>query len=143
MRDAIQYAILGGCCIGFAAVLFYAGLGRIAGISGIFANFLRAPVQNAWALLFVLGLGIGGWVAKAAGLWDPASSGENLAPTGAKDLWLLLLGGLLVGFGTRMGSGCTSGHGVCGMARLSKRSLAATLTFVGFGMLTATVVQSL
>ncbi|MGI9324290.1 MAG: YeeE/YedE family protein [Pseudomonadales bacterium] len=141
MNMAITYALIGGSIIGLAAVLLYAGLGRIAGISGIFANLLRAPRSNYWAVLFVLGLGLGGWLSHAFGLWDPAHSTQAMVLQPRVNLWLLLGGGLLVGYGTRLGSGCTSGHGVCGMARLSRRSAAATATFVALGMLTATMVH--
>jgi len=127
-------ALIGGSLIGLAAVWLYLSLGRVAGISGIAANALLRSKENLWPLMFVLGLGIGGWLAYTLTGGRPAMtlSGEN-------SLWLLL-GGLLVGFGTRMGSGCTSGHGVCGMARLSKRSFVATLSFLILGMATATLV---
>lgn len=144
MNLAITYALIGGSIIGLAAVLLYLGLGRIAGISGIFANLLRAPRSNYWAALFVLGLGLGGWLSHTFGLWDPATQGlatTTLGPETSINLWWLLGGGVLVGYGTRLGSGCTSGHGVCGMARLSRRSVAATATFVAVGMLTATLVH--
>jgi uncharacterized membrane protein YedE/YeeE len=130
-------AIIGGSLIGVAAVWLFLSLGRVAGISGIAANALLRFKENLWPVMFVVGLGIGGWLAYAitGGRPEVMLSGEH-------SLWLLA-GGLLVGFGTRMGSGCTSGHGVCGMARLSKRSFAATLTFLAVGMLTATLVALL
>ena len=85
----------------------------------------------------MVGLGAGGWLAYAV-----IGPREEIVLTGQHSIWLLV-GGLLVGFGTRLGSGCTSGHGVCGIARLSKRSLVATLTFLLVGMLTATLVSLL
>ena len=127
-------AIIGGSLIGLAAVWLFLSLGRIAGISGIAANALLRFKENLWPVMFVLGLGLGGWAAYLVSGGRP-----EFALTGEHSLWLLV-GGLLVGFGTRMGSGCTSGHGVCGMARLSKRSFSATLTFLAVGMLTATLV---
>ena len=129
--------IIGGTLIGLAAVWLYLSLGRIAGISGIAANAILRSKENLWPLMFVIGLGIGGWLAYAivGGRPSVVLSGEHSV--------CLLLGGLLVGFGTRLGSGCTSGHGVCGMARLSKRSFAATLTFLAVGMVTATLVAAL
>ncbi len=142
MDPAITYALIGGSLIGVAAVTLYAGLGRVAGISGIFANVLRAPRQNLWALLFVLGLGLGGGLSLWLGLWDPGSPAASAQSLSASPNFAWLIGGgLLVGFRTRLGSGCTSGHGVCGMARLSPRSAIATLVFVAVGMLTATLVQ--
>ncbi len=129
--------IIGGTLIGLAAVWLYLSLGRIAGISGIAANAILRSKENLWPLLFVVGLGIGGWLAYAV-----VGDRPEVVLTGEHSLWLLI-GGLLVGFGTRLGSGCTSGHGVCGMARLSKRSFAATLTFLAVGMLTATLAAAL
>ena len=132
------FAILGGVLIGLAAVWMMWSLGRIAGISGIVASALRAPwgASGLWAWLFLLGLGLGGWLAR--GLL-PSGTIVSVA-TLAEWPPSLLVGGLLVGFGTRLGSGCTSGHGVCGIARLSPRSLIATVTFVGVGMVTATLL---
>ncbi len=128
-------AVVGGVLIGLAAVWLFASLGRIAGISGIVGQFIERPVSVGWPVLFILGLGMGGWL--AAGLvGGPVGS----LPDVAGWAWLVL-GGVLVGFGTRLGSGCTSGHGVCGMARFSHRSIVATLTFIAVGMLTATVIH--
>ncbi len=124
--------IVGGTLIGLAAVWLYLSLGRVAGISGIAANALLRTKESLWPLMFIVGLGVGGWLAYTVLGGRPPVSLE-----GGQSVWLLV-GGLLVGFGTRMGSGCTSGHGVCGMARLSKRSFAATLTFLAVGMVTAT-----
>jgi uncharacterized membrane protein YedE/YeeE len=130
-------ALIGGSLIGLAAVWLFLSLGRIAGISGIAANALLRFKDNLWPVMFVLGLGVGGWLAYAF-----TGPRPTMVLTGEHSLWLLV-GGLLVGFGTRMGSGCTSGHGVCGMARLSKRSFTATVTFLAVGMLTATLAALL
>jgi len=130
-------AIIGGSLIGTAAVWLWLSLGRVAGISGIAAQALTNARNAAWAVLFVIGLGLGGWV--GIGLTGP---GVPPATLSALQIALFAGGGLLVGFGTRLGSGCTSGHGVCGSARLAKRSIAATLTFLAVGMLTATLVHS-
>ena len=129
-------AIVGGTLIGTAAVWLWLSLGRVAGISGIVAQALTNTRGAWWALTFVVGLGLGGWIgiALTGAAERPALSGAQIA--------LFACAGLLVGFGTRLGSGCTSGHGVCGNARLSKRSLSATLTFLGVGMLTATLVHA-
>ncbi len=140
----ISMAIVGGVLIGSAAVWLYLSIGRIAGVSGIAAQALRSPLTNSWAVLFILGLGLGGWAAQLLGFGTVPTGTAALTTTPVADLSLPLLiaGGLLVGVGTRLGSGCTSGHGVCGMARLSPRSLAATLVFVGVGMVAATLVHS-
>ena len=130
-------ALLGGALIGAASAGLLLADGRIAGISGILGGLLRpAPGDRAWRLAFLLGLPAGfllsGWLAGAA----PPVHIE--APT-----LQLAAAGLLVGFGTRLGSGCTSGHGVCGMARGSPRSIAATATFMGLGFVTVFVVRHL
>ncbi|MEM7099214.1 MAG: YeeE/YedE thiosulfate transporter family protein [Pseudomonadota bacterium] len=129
-------AILGGVLIGAAAVWIFLSLGRIAGISGIAANVLSGA-GFGWPLFFVVGLGAGGWLAYAT-VGAPAV----VAVDGEYALWLML-GGLIVGFGTRLGSGCTSGHGVCGISRFSSRSLVATIIFLSVGMMTATVLAGL
>ena len=122
-------ALMGGVLIGLAAVWLYASLGRVAGISGIFAQAWRG--RSPWAIAFIVGLGAGGWLASS---WVTHEA-MSLDPL------LLGVGGVIVGVGTRLGSGCTSGHGVCGMARLSPRSLVATCVFVGVGMLTGTLLH--
>lgn len=131
-------SLLGGLLIGTAAVWLLWSTGRIAGISGIAGralNGLRGGTRELWPWLFVIGLGVGGWLAYWIMGDRPAVS------VSAEQSLLLLLGGLLVGFGTRLGSGCTSGHGVCGMARFSRRSLVATLVFLSVGIVTATLLQ--
>ena len=117
-----------GLLIGLAVALMLLLNGRVAGISGIVGGLLTLRAgEAAWRAAFVAGLVLGalGYLS-AAGV-----SVEVLAPMPA-----VLAGGLLVGFGTRLGSGCTSGHGLCGMARLSRRSVVATATFFGVAMLT-------
>ena len=124
-------ALFGGGLIGLSAVLLLKFNGRIAGISGIVNGALTMQSgDRLWRLLFILGLVIGGYLYQVATA-QPLVSREGF-PMG-----LLIVAGLLVGFGTRLGSGCTSGHGVCGIARLSSRSIVATLVFVGTGMLSA------
>ncbi|HDS1634030.1 TPA: YeeE/YedE family protein [Stenotrophomonas maltophilia] len=133
-------AVAGGALIGAAAVLLLATLGRVAGISGIAAGSLRAAEgERGWRWAFLLGL------LAAAGLvlwWQslPEASPRVLLRD-ALPAWQLIGAGLLVGFGTRLGSGCTSGHGVCGMARGSKRSLLAVLVFMACAMLTTFLVR--
>ena len=125
-------AFLGGGLIGLAALLLYAGIGRIAGISGIVNNAIERRQERGWRLAFLAGL------LAAAAAWF-AWSGE--APRNGFPLPWLLAAGLLVGFGTRLGNGCTSGHGICGLARLSKRSLAAVVAFMASGIATVYVVR--
>jgi hypothetical protein len=130
-------AVLGGAFIGAAAVLLMGLNGRIAGFSGILNGALaRVSDGRAWRLAFLAGTIAG------AALFQ-ALSGELLLTRRGFPPLLLLTAGFLVGFGTRIGSGCTSGHGVCGVARMSVRSIAATLTFVAFGLAVATLVGSL
>ncbi len=117
-------ALAGGALIGAAAILLLWLNGRIAGISGIAGGvFSGGRSEAGWRIAFLCGLVIG------AALWRSGGGApQTIEITGA--LPMLIAGGLLVGFGTRLGGGCTSGHGVCGLARLSPRSLAATLTFM-------------
>ena len=127
-------ATLGGVLIGLSASLLLWTNGRIAGISGIVAGAVApSAVDKAWRGLFLLGLltGTAGWFLLV----------ENGFGVRSADPWLLWPAGFLVGVGTRMGSGCTSGHGVCGIARLSPRSLIATLIFFSFGLLTVFVIR--
>lgn len=125
------YALIGGVVIGLAAATLHILIGRVAGISGIVGRVLSPdPSERDWRSMFLLGLIGGGAVMLliAPGQFTVASS----APSSLR----ILLAGLLVGFGTRLSCGCTSGHGVCGITRFSPRSLLATLTFIGAGVLT-------
>lgn len=141
MIDAFPQAmpvegLIGGLLIGISAAIMLLGNGRIAGVSGLFARALRiadSGASRALAGAFLLGLPLG------AGLISLAFSGVvTRYPT---ETWQIVFGGLLVGYGTRLGSGCTSGHGVCGVARLSPRSIAATLIFMGSGIATVTLLR--
>ncbi|MCW5731268.1 MAG: YeeE/YedE family protein [Alphaproteobacteria bacterium] len=120
-------ALIGGALIGLSAGFLMLANGRIAGISGILGQ-LMTPREgdNGWRIAFFAGLVVAPPLVTLLGL----ASGEVRIDV---SLPLVVLGGLLVGFGTRLGSGCTSGHGVCGLARLSPRSLAATLVFMAVG----------
>lgn len=129
--------LAGGVLIGLAAALMLLGAGRIAGVSGIAARafgigFGTMPRAGAWA--FVIGLPLGALIiATLAGGIDASFAGP--VP--------LAIAGLIVGIGTRLGSGCTSGHGVCGMSRLSQRSLVATATFMATGIVTVAAMNVL
>jgi uncharacterized membrane protein YedE/YeeE len=138
MEHFTPYASLaGGVLIGLSATAMLVLLGRVAGISGILGTALGMPTgEGAWRLAFIAGLLTGGVV--MARLMPAAFTMTLDRSTPA-----LVLAGLLVGFGSRLGSGCTSGHGVCGMARGSRRSIAATLTFMTTAALTVLVVNRL
>jgi uncharacterized membrane protein YedE/YeeE len=129
-------ALGGGLLIGLAVALFVLFNGRIAGISGILGGLLRpAPGERGWRIAFLLGLVAAPLVYTLAA---PLPAMRIDAGTG-----MLIAAGLLVGIGTRYGAGCTSGHGVCGLARGSARSLAATLAFMGAGFATVFIVRHL
>ena len=128
-------ALIGGALIGTAAALFVLLYGRITGISGILGGLL-APTRSdvAWRIAFLAGL-------LAAPLAYAAVSGGLPQVDVSASVPLLILGGLLVGFGTRLGAGCTSGHGVCGIARRSPRSLVATAVFMTSAIATVFVTR--
>ena len=128
-------AFAGGVLIGLSALAMLALLGRITGISGIFAGVLNAEA-GLWRWSFLVGLCI-------APLLFHAFSGQPVPAPGSASGPLVISAGLLVGFGTRYAGGCTSGHGVCGIGRLSPRSMAATATFIAAGMLTVFVTRHL
>jgi uncharacterized membrane protein YedE/YeeE len=129
--------LIGGVLIGLAAALMLLGAGRIAGVSGIAARAFgiasgSQPRAGAWA--FIIGLPLGALIV--------ASLTSTAAPAFAGPV-TLAVAGLIVGIGTRLGSGCTSGHGVCGMSRLSQRSLVATATFMATGFATVAAMNAL
>ena len=138
-------AAIGGSLIGLAAAVLWLGNGRIAGISGIFGQLLPPAQTVVWRVIFLAalvasafvaakllpGLGVGGNV--------PARLVEAPPAFGIPTPAWLVIAGLLVGLGTKVGNGCTSGHGVCGLARLSLRSLVAVVVFFGVAVITVTV----
>jgi uncharacterized membrane protein YedE/YeeE len=127
-------ALAGGALIGLGASLLLIGYGRVAGISGIAGNLLLGrPGDRAWRAAFLLGLLLAGVIAARLA---PQTSGAPPRPLAS-----LAAAGLLVGVGTRLGSGCTSGHGVCGLSRLSPRSVVATLAFMISGIITVTLLR--
>ncbi len=128
MNDQYIHGFLGGMMIGLAAVVLFWMNGKIMGVSGIISNVLAKPSKDTgWRLAFIGGLVLGGWIWK-----------QNFPVAVMVDAsWpILVLAGVLVGFGTVIGSGCTSGHGVCGIARFSRRSVTATIIFMLMGVLT-------
>lgn len=127
---------IGGAMIGIAAALLFSLNGRIAGVSGVLGSLVldRPAGEAPWRALFLAGLLLG---ALLMSLLRP-----DLAASSLQAGWPgMIAAGLIVGFGTRMGSGCTSGHGVCGMARLSRRSITATMTFMAAGFATVFVMR--
>ncbi|MEY3213207.1 MAG: hypothetical protein RIT28_3688 [Pseudomonadota bacterium] len=130
-------ALMGGALIGLSAGGMLLLHGRVAGISGIVGGLLHPkPGDVRWRAAFVLGLLSAGVVSLVAG-FDAFPYTLDRAP------WMVAVAGLLVGFGTRLGNGCTSGHGVCGLARFSQRSLVAVVTFMATGMITAVLMDRL
>ena len=134
MNDYVS-ALMGGVLIGIATVGYLYSTGGIVGISGMMATLPKTKVSAA--LLFLIGIALAAVMARAFGLVD---LGEIRLTAPA---WLLGIAGIFVGIGTRLGSGCTSGHGICGMARLSRRSMAATATFLLTGIITVAVMRYL
>ena len=133
MMTSIIMAILGGVLIGLSASALLYFSGRIAGISGILAGALSEPsAQRGWRSVFLIGLLSGGVILSIF------FASAIQAPTGRSPL-MISLAGVLVGVGTRLGNGCTSGHGVCGLSRFSSRSIVATLSFMLTGVITATL----
>jgi len=127
-------ALLGGALLGLASVWLLAASGRIAGVSSILHGIFSPP-EAQWRAWFISGLLLAGLAWQAAGAPAPVRESFPLGWAAAA--------GLLVGFGTRMGNGCTSGHGVCGLGRLSVRSLVAVIVFMAAGMIAAYVTRHL
>lgn len=128
--------LVGGLLIGTASVGMLLFLGRITGISGILWGAITAQPDNSWRWLFLVGLVLGPLLYhQLSGVPYPAAS--------SLQWWHAVAAGLLVGFGVKLGCGCTSGHGVCGIGRLSLRSLVATLTFMFTGIVTVFVTRHL
>lgn len=137
MLDSLPIeALYGGLLIGFSAALLLAFNGRIAGISGILYNLLFANLGNydrGWRLAFLIGLFVGGYMLLPSD-FELREGYSNI---------LLILAGLAVGIGTRIGNGCTSGHGVCGIGLLAGRSIIATIVFMASGIATVTIMRML
>jgi uncharacterized membrane protein YedE/YeeE len=128
-------ALIGGILIGLSASAMLLLEGKIAGISGIFAGVLApSKGETEWKAAFVGGLLAGGVLLR---IFLPSAFDFGIV----RPYGMLMLAGVLVGFGTRLGNGCTSGHGICGISRLSARSMVATITFIASGMLTVYLVN--
>jgi uncharacterized membrane protein YedE/YeeE len=140
-------ALVGGVLIGLASALLWVGNGRIAGISGIFGQLVPASRDWLWRALFLVALVLGAlvlaWIVPGLGVGGPGGKPAELAapPSGwniPAPIWLGIAG-LLTGFGTRISNGCTSGHGICGLARLSPRSFVAVAIFFGVAIATVAI----
>ncbi|MBF0503674.1 MAG: YeeE/YedE family protein [Candidatus Omnitrophica bacterium] len=135
MNISYVHGLIGGAFIGAAAVILFWFNGRIMGVSGITSKLLSKPDKDFWwRLAFVLGLIFGGYIYQMR---------FPVAVVIETSGWGLIVAGFLVGFGTVIGNGCTSGHGICGLARLSKRSIVATIVFMAAGILTVWVKKTL
>jgi uncharacterized membrane protein YedE/YeeE len=135
--STILYPVLGGGIIGLAVTLMLLFNGRVTGISGIVASSLSKPSRDGlWRWLFLAGMILGG---AFVDMLRP----DLFTNLSARSTSLVLIAGLLVGYGTVMGSGCTSGHGICGISRFSFRSLVATITFMLFGFFAVQTVRYL
>jgi hypothetical protein len=129
-------ALIGGIIIGLSVVLYFYATGRLAGISGIFENAITQTSQRVSNTLFLIGLVVGPLI-----IYNLILPNNPIAFEITHSYLLIIPGGFLVGFGTRLGGGCTSGHGICGIGRLSTSSIIATGIFVAIGMLTVAVLQ--
>ena len=140
MIDMINFtpysSLIGGLIIGFAVVLFFITTGRLAGISGIVSSTLEKNENKFSNLLFIIGLVLGPLVYIFFSKNDVVFKMTSSIP-------LIIVGGLLVGLGTKIGRGCTSGHGICGISRFSMRSIVATIIFMIFAMITVFFLQLL
>lgn len=128
--------LIGGLLIGASATAMLLFLGRITGISGIVWGAVSGQAENSWRWLFIVGLVLGP-------LLYHTLSATPYPAASPLQWWHAVIGGLLVGFGVKLGAGCTSGHGVCGIGRLSSRSLIATMTFMATGIVTVYITRHL
>ena len=134
--DSLLDELSGGLLIGLAASVLWLGIGRISGMTGVLSSlFALTEANRRWSLWFLSGLVLAMPLSLAFGVSSPVEITQNPM--------LVAAAGLLVGFGTYIGNGCTSGHGVCGMGRLSVRSMVATVTFIVAGMITVAVMNAL
>ena len=129
-------AFIGGAIIGFAVVLFFIGNGRLAGVSGIASNFLTSKINRLDNFLFLIGLVVGPIIFSIF-------INDEIPFLITDSFPLIIFAGLLVGVGTRVGGGCTSGHGICGIGRFSLRSVVATITFILTGIITVLFIGTI
>lgn len=136
-------ALIGGAMIGLASAILWIGNGRIAGISGIFGQLLPPAKTIVWRVVFLVAM-VGAAFGASYMLPDLGVGGQNAEPAKlvGNPIWIAIAG-LLVGLGTKIGNGCTSGHGVCGLARFSFRSLVAVVIFFGVAIATVTLTRVL
>ncbi|MCY4045957.1 MAG: YeeE/YedE thiosulfate transporter family protein [Cellvibrionales bacterium] len=136
--NTLTIPLIGGLLIGFSVVLAYAVFGKIAGISGITwqatVQLRRFRLSSTWPWLFLIGLPLGGLLSHT--FFDLPNPSQP-----STSLWLIIVSGFLVGFGSKLGNGCTSGHGICGVSRFSRRSFVATIIFILTGMITTETMQ--
>lgn len=136
MSDIYFQALVGGLLLGAGAVMLMLTLGKVAGISGIAYSAISSfSLKNLWRWAFLIGLIIAPFFT--------APMGYSLPTDISASPILMVVAGLLVGIGTKIGSGCTSGHGICGIGRLSKRSIIATITFMATALITVAIVRHL
>lgn len=131
-------ALIGGVIIGLSVVLYFYSTGRLAGISGIFENAISNSSKRTSNVLFLVGLVVGPML-----IYYLILPNKPIAFEITSSYLLIVIGGFLVGFGTRLGGGCTSGHGICGIGRLSVNSMIATAIFVATGIITVFILQQL
>ena len=131
-------ALIGGLIIGLSVVLYFYSTGRLAGISGIFENAISNSSKRTSNVLFLVGLVVGPML-----IYYLILPNKPIAFEITSSYLLIVIGGFLVGFGTRLGGGCTSGHGICGIGRLSVNSMIATAIFVATGIITVFILQQL
>ena len=131
-------ALIGGIIIGLSVVLYFYATGRLAGISGIFENAITQTSHRVSNTLFLIGLIVGPLI-----IYNLVLPNNPIAFEITHSYLLIIPGGFLVGFGTRLGGGCTSGHGICGIGRLSVHSMVATATFVAIGVLPVLTLQQI
>lgn len=124
--------LIGGAILGASSLLLLIATGRIAGISGIVGNVLKRGANNGWRWMFLIGLALGPLLVGPSGYTLPEIDAS---------WWVIIVGGLLVGFGSAFGSGCTSGHGICGMGRLSTRSITSVVIFMLVAAITVFVMR--
>ena len=131
-------ALIGGVIIGLSVVLYFYSTGRLAGISGIFENAISNSSKRTSNVLFLVGIVVGPML-----IYYLILPNKPIAFEITNSYLLIVIGGFLVGFGTRLGGGCTSGHGICGIGRLSVNSMIATAIFVATGIITVFILQQL